>query len=293
MRRVLTTYHSILIGVPRRIARYQKMTGEIAQTSDRGQVAGAGWSIGAILHKSGRVLADIVLPPLCLACRLPVQGHGGLCATCWREVDFIEPPRCDRLGVPLPYPAGGVIVSAAALASPPDYGRARPVARYDGVMRNLIHDLKYRDRHEGVKLFAGWMGHSGSGVLKDANVLVPVPLARARLWGRRFNQAALLSRALSGLSGIPDAPLALHRVRRTATQVGLTPEQRRRNVAGAFRVPEGKEVEIAGKNVVLIDDVITTGATVNACAKTLKRAGASRVDVVALGRVVDPLTPRL
>ena len=269
------------------------MTSEIAQMSDRVQEDRAGWSIGTFLKRSGRMLADVVLPPLCLACRMPVQGHGGLCAACWREIDFIEQPRCDRLGIPLPYPAGEIIVSAAALASPPDYGRARPVARYDGVMRNLIHDLKYRDRHEGVSLFAGWMAHSGEDLLRDADVLVPVPLAPARLWGRRFNQAALLSRALSSLSGIPDAPLALQRVRRTATQVGLTPDQRRRNVAGAFRVPESKEVEIAGKNVVLIDDVITTGATVNACAKSLMRAKARSVDVVALGRVVDPLTPCL
>lgn len=246
-----------------------------------------------LLRTVAHKLADVVLPPLCLACRAPVQGHGGVCGACWREIDFIEAPRCDRLGVPLPFPAGDTIVSAAALAEPPQYGRARAVARYDGTLRKLVHGLKYRDRHEGIELFARWMCHSGADVLRDADWLVPVPLARMRLWQRRFNQAALLASAIARVTHVPDAPFVLQRTRRTATQVGLSVEQRRRNVAGAFSVPEGRRAEIAGKNLVLVDDVITTGATANACARALLRAGAGRVDVLALGRVVDPLTPRL
>lgn len=238
-------------------------------------------------------LVDFILPPLCLACRAPVLGQGGLCAKCWPRVDFIEPPRCDRLGIPLPVPSDEPMVSAAALADPPVYDRARAVARYDGAMRDLVHALKYGDRHEGVKLFARWMVHAGADVLEDADVIVPVPLARTRLWWRRFNQAALLSRAIGHALGIPDAPFALERIRRTPSQVGLSAEQRRRNVAGAFRVPERNRAQVAQRNIVIVDDVITTGATANACARTLKRAGAARVDVLALARVVDPLTPRL
>jgi len=238
-------------------------------------------------------LVDFILPPLCLACRAPVQGQGGLCAQCWPRVDFIEPPRCDRLGIPLPVPSDEPVVSAAALADPPVYDRARVVARYDGVMRELVHGLKYGDRHEGVELFARWMVHAGAEVLDTANAIVPVPLARTRLWWRRFNQAALLARAIGRATNIPDKPFALQRIRRTPSQVGLSAEQRRRNVAGAFRVPGRRRAQVAERNIVIVDDVITTGATANACARTLKRAGAARVDVLALARVVDPLTPRL
>lgn len=249
--------------------------------------------LGAFCGKAAVKLADFVLPPLCLVCRSPVLGHGGLCAQCWPGIDFIEPPRCDVLGIPLPFPSDETLVSAAALANPPEYDRARAVARFDGVMRDLIHGLKYGDRHEGVKLFRRWMTHAGSDVLEDADILVPVPLARVRLWSRRFNQSALLAGALSHAGNIPANPFALNRTRWTASQVGLSTEQRKANVAGAFRVPEHQRAGIAGKNVLLIDDVITTGATANACAKALKRAGAARVDVLALARVVDPLTPRL
>lgn len=249
--------------------------------------------LGAVCRKAAVKLADFVLPPLCLVCRSPVLGHGGLCANCWPGIDFIEPPRCDVLGIPLPFPSAETVVSAAALANPPVYDRARAVARYDGVMRELVHAFKYGDRHEGVKLFCRWMRHSGADVLEDAEILIPVPLARVRLWSRRFNQSALLARALSRATDIPDNPYSLKRTRWTVSQVGLSTEQRKANVAGAFRVPEQQRAGIAGRNVILIDDVITTGATANACARALKRAGAARVDVLALARVVDPLTPRL
>ena len=153
--------------------------------------------LAAFCHKAAGKLADFVLPPLCLVCRSSVTGHGGLCAGCWPGIDFIEPPRCEVLGIPLPFPSAETVVSAAALADPPDYDRARAVARFDGVMRDLIHGLKYGDRQEGVKLFCRWMTHAGADVLEDADILVPVPLARARLWGRRYNQSALLARARS------------------------------------------------------------------------------------------------
>lgn len=269
------------------------MNGKSAQIAANRQDTSRTWFAVGAIGAVGRLIADIVLPPLCLSCRASVQGHGGVCAACWRAIDFIEAPLCDRLGVPLPFPSDGSIVSAAALADPPVYGRARAVARYDGTLRHLIHGLKYRDRHEGVNLFARWMVHAGADVLNDADTMVPVPLARMRLWERRFNQSALLARAIARLQDVPETPFVLERTRRTASQIGLSPDQRRRNVAGAFRVPDGRRADIAGKNVLLIDDVITTGATADACARALLRAGATHVDVLALGRVVDPLTPRL
>ena len=249
--------------------------------------------VGEVCGKASRKLADFVLPPLCLVCRSSVMGHAGLCSGCWSRIDFIEPPRCDRLGIPLPFPSDETVISAAALADPPVYDRARAVARYDGVMRELIHALKYGDRHEGVALFSRWMLHAGADVLEDADILIPVPLARLRLWSRRFNQSALLARAVARSINLIDDPAALVRTRATASQVGLSAEQRKKNVAGAFRVPDQRRANIEDRNVLLLDDVITTGATANACARALKRAGAARVDVLALARVVDPLTPTL
>ena len=237
--------------------------------------------------------ADIVLPPLCLQCRMPIDRHGELCPSCWSRIDFIVAPYCDRLGVPLPYALDGPLISAAAVADPPDYDRARAAACYRGGMRDLVHGLKFRDRHEGLDLFARWLVRTGQDFLGDADLLVPVPLYRLRLWSRRFNQSALLADRVAALTGLSIDPFALARTRATRQQVGLSIAQRRKNVAGAFAVPQSKSSDVRGRHIVLVDDVITTGATANACAKALKRAGAAQIDVLALARVVDPLSASL
>ncbi|MGD9784433.1 MAG: ComF family protein [Hyphomicrobiaceae bacterium] len=230
---------------------------------------------------------DLMMPPLCLACRVPLATHATICPACWSKIDFIRPPLCDRLGLPLPYDAGAGAVSAAAAAHPPVYGRARAVARYDGVMRQMIHDLKFHDRHDAVELLARWMQEAGGELLETADVLVPVPLHRLKLLQRRFNQAAVLTVELSRSAGRPAAPLALVRARATQRQLGLTRDQRQSNVAGAFEVPRRRQPEIAGRRVLLVDDVITTGATVSAAARKLLDAGAVSVDVLALALVAD------
>jgi ComF family protein len=155
-------------------------------------------------------------------------------------------------------------------------------------MRRLIHGFKYSDRHDVRRLFGNWLEQAGGDLLSDADVIVPVPLNRLRLLRRRFNQAAVLSGELGRLTGIEHIPTALRRVRATPTQVGLTHEQRRQNVRGAFAVGRRELPGITGRRVLLIDDVITTGATVNACAKTLLAAGADDVDVLALALVTEP-----
>jgi ComF family protein len=232
-------------------------------------------------------VADLLLPPVCIACRKRVGAHGLLCGDCWTKIDFIAPPLCERLGVPLPYETGSPSLSAAAIADPPVYDRARAAARYSSTMRELIQSFKYGDRHEGVPLFGRWMASAGAELLADADVILPVPLYRSRLWSRRFNQSAMLAQAVGHLTGVPVDCLLLARVKRTHAQVGLTAAQRRKNVAGAFRVtaPRG---QLRGKRIVVVDDVITTGATAEACARVLKRAGAARVDILALARAVEP-----
>lgn len=246
--------------------------------------AGGRWRarLGSRVRGALIVLGDWILPPACLSCRTPLTGHDALCATCWNRIDFIRPPLCDRLGLPMPFDTGGTMISAAAAADPPDYGRARAVAHYRGVMRELIHDLKFHDRHDARQIFGRWMVSAGAELLVGADVLVPVPLGRWRLLARRFNQAALLAQEIARTSGVPCEPLALVRRRATASQVGLTRLERRENVRGAFAVATGRGDRIRGRNVVLVDDVVTTGATAGACARALKRAGAARVDVLAL-----------
>jgi ComF family protein len=155
-------------------------------------------------------------------------------------------------------------------------------------MRELIQSFKYRDRQEGLALFARWLRQAGAELLEDADLIVPVPLYPARLWWRRFNQSAMLAQALGRLTGVEVDCFVLRRVKRTVSQVGLSADQRRRNVAGAFKVEKARTGRIRGKKVVVIDDVITTGATAEACARALKRARAARVDVLALARAVEP-----
>lgn len=242
---------------------------------------------GATWRAMLRTAADVVLPPVCVVCRTPVGSHGLVCGPCFAGIDFIAPPLCARLGVPLPFDAGEPHLSAAAITAPPVYDRARAVARYTQTMRDLIQGFKYRDRQEGLRLFSRWLARAGSELLEGADLLVPVPLYRSRLWSRRFNQSALLAQGLERLTRIHADGFVLRRVRRTASQVGLTAAQRKRNVAGAFRVAPSRAEDVAGKSIVLVDDVITTGATVEACARVLKRAGAARVDVLALARAVE------
>ena len=254
----------------------------------------------ALLNGAGRSLvrlasgaSDLLIPPLCIACRATLERHRSLCAACWLGIDFIRAPLCDRLGIPLPFDTGGVMVSAAALAVPPDYDRARAVARHDGTMRALVHGLKYNDNQNNVGLLARLLAEAARDLLPDTHLVVPIPLERWRLWSRRFNQSAVVGQRLAIDAGIKFDPMLLLRTRRTKSQVGLSLRDRQMNVKGAFALIEGGKHAVKGRNILLVDDVITTGATISAAARALRRAGAARVDVAALALVTDSdLVPR-
>lgn len=241
------------------------------------------------LQNLGLRATRIILPPICLACRAPLGSYESLCVPCWSKITFIRAPICDVLGLPLPYAGPGRNVSAAALSEPPNFDRARAAAIFDGVMRDLIHDFKFHDRQEVRSLFSRWLAGAGEDLIAQADVLVPIPLTRSRLLWRKFNQSAMLAQDLARKSGKTYCPFGLVRIRRTKSQVGLSRAERRMNVKGAFRCPSEARAAIEGRNVVVVDDIITTGATVDAAAAVLKRAGARRVDILALAMVVDPL----
>jgi ComF family protein len=242
--------------------------------------------LGATARELFGQAVDLALPPLCPACREPVIGQA-LCADCWAKLSFIERPYCERLGVPFAYDPGPGILSMQAIADPPAFGRARAAVRYDDVARTLVHALKYGDRLDLAPSLGQWMASAGRELLAEADAIVPVPLHWRRLWARRFNQSALLAGVIGGQCGRPVAYDALKRIRATAQQVGLTRAQRAENIQGAFRVSAGGKAAVAGRRLVLVDDVLTTGATAEGCTRALMRAGAASVDVLTFARVVD------
>lgn len=242
------------------------------------------------LARAGAWVLDTLLPPRCLVCGTVVQRQGGLCAGCWRRLTFIAPPYCACCGLPFAYRVEGeregALLCAVCLADPPPFGRARSVLVYDDGSRPLILAFKHADRTHAARPFGAWLARAGADVLRGADLLVPVPLHRWRLLLRRYNQSALLARAVGRECGLPVIPDLLVRRRRTRTQGGLDGTGRRRNVAGAFAVRAGARGDLAGRRVVLVDDVLTTGATAAECVRTLLAGGAASVDVLTIARVV-------
>ena len=229
----------------------------------------------------------MALPQLCAACREPVEGEG-LCGACWSRLSFIAPPYCERLGTPFAFDPGPGVLSMEAIADPPAYNRARAAVRFDEIARELVHALKYGDRLDLAPMMGRWMANAGRELTAQADLLVPVPLHWRRQWSRRFNQSAVLADVVAKASGLRVCHAALKRLKATPQQVGLARTERARNVQGAFAVPPEARSEVAGRRLVLVDDVLTSGATTEACTRALMRAGAAGVDVLVFARVVAP-----
>lgn len=191
------------------------------------------------------------------------------------------------MGTPFAYDQGEGILSAEALADPPGWDKARAAVLFDERSKEIVHQLKYRDRAEAGIFMGRMMARAGSGLLQEADFIVPVPLHRWRFWRRRFNQAATLAQLISRQRGVKFHPGLLVRSRATAQQVGLSAKERRRNVKGAFAVPFEARAALAGKCVVLVDDVRTTGSTLRACTAALREAGVARIYVLTFALVND------
>ncbi len=252
--------------------------------------------LGRLCAGAGRMVLDAVLPPLCLGCNEIVETPGALCAACWQHFSFIAPPYCARCATPFVEHIGEAALCGACTARPPRYRRARAALVYDERSRRLVLPFKHGDRTDIARACGGWMARAGAELLAEADLVAPVPLHWRRLFSRRYNQAQLLARIVVGAAPpssrdsararlVPDL---LQRRRWTGSQGGLGGKERRDNVRHAFALNPRWAAALAGRSVLLVDDVLTTGATIDACTRVLQRGGARHVDVLTLARVVRP-----
>lgn len=242
--------------------------------------------IGEMAQEALALPARLLFPPACAGCRRQVSQPGTLCGNCWPKLRFLEKPWCAVMGTPFTHDMGDGFLSAEAIANPPPFERSRAAVAYGGVARRMVQALKYGDRTDLAPWMARWMQRASTELLPDADCVVPVPLHRRRFFTRRFNQSAELARALAAHAGKPFEPAALLRVKVTRQQVGLGLSARQDNVRAAFRVPPESGILVRGRRILLVDDVYTTGATVFAAAKALKKSGAAAVDVLTFARVL-------
>ncbi len=262
-----------------------RATSEGAQVAAPGNLVRLGHQTLAAARATFTNTLDFVVPPSCPICRQLVQMDGGLCGACWRQVPWIDGPVCNRLGLPLAYDLGPGAVSAEALANPPEFDRLRAVCTHDGVAPQLVHALKFANQRHLADALGAMMARAGRALLGEPNtILVPVPLHPLRQLQRRYNQSALLARAISAITGAPVVHNGVRRIKSTRQQLALSRGDRLRNVRGAFKLTGRGEAALADKHVVLIDDVHTTGATLDALTQTLTSQNA-----VARPKQVDAL----
>jgi ComF family protein len=245
-----------------------------------------------VLRRGATLVVDALLPPLCLGCHAVVETPGTLCAPCWAKVGWLAPPLCACCGLPFEFDPGLVAAAdlrcAACLRDPPAFTRARAVFRYDEASRNLILAFKHADRTHAAPAFGQWLARAGGEVLEQADIVAPVPLHWLRLAWRRYNQSALIAQTAARTANRRCVPDLLVRSRRTPPQGELGRAERRRNVRRAFAIDPRHAGAVRGARILMVDDVFTTGATAEECARTLLAGGAAAVDVLTLARVVRP-----
>ena len=232
-------------------------------------------------------LLNLLFPPQCLTCRAMVPTHGTLCLPCWQQVQFITEPCCQCCGYPFDFAMGSEAMCAECLRERPPFARARSAIRYNDASRPLILRLKYQDQTYLARIYGPWLASAGRTLVESSDIIVPVPLHYWRFVRRRYNQSALLAQALARECALPVLVDALKRTRHTPPQAGLQRKDRLTNVKNAFVASKRGKAAIKGKTVLLVDDVMTTRATIDECTRALLKAGAQCVNIVTLGRTVS------
>lgn len=238
------------------------------------------------MKAAGRAALDLVFPPQALDQAAAPQS-AGFSAQGWSRIAFIDGPLCDGCGTPFEYDLGPDVRCPDCTAKPRAFSRARAACLYGEESRGVILQFKHADRTDLAPLFARWISRAAHELIAQADAIAPVPMHPGRLFARRYNQAAEIARPLSRLTGVPYLPDALARTRATQSQAGKSGSGRRRNVAAAFGVPPAKARQVAGRRILLVDDVMTTGATLEGCSRALLAAGAACVDVAVVARVKE------
>jgi ComF family protein len=240
----------------------------------------------SVFERAGRLALDLLLPPHCLTCDQPVDAPGQFCPACFDKTRFITTPCCPRCGIPFEARRRTDCPTECPTcqADPPPWGEARAALRYDDQTKRIILPFKYGDRVEMARALAPMMVRAAGDLLRQADWLVPVPLHRRRMIARRYNQAALLAQAVSRLAAKPALLDALRRVKPTSPLAELSPARRAAEMADAIAVRAQRRVMLQDSRVLLIDDVLTSGATARACVHALRGAGVARVDVLAAAR---------
>ncbi|TNE34695.1 MAG: ComF family protein [Alphaproteobacteria bacterium] len=233
-----------------------------------------------------KTLLDAAFPPGCASCAEPIDIPGTLCANCWQDLTYITPPFCEACGYPFEYAEPGVILCGVCVKRAPSFTRARAVLKYDDASRDMILGYKHSDQTDRAPAFASWMLRAGRELVEECDIICPVPLHRRRLVARRFNQSALLALEIGRLAKRAVCPDMLLRIKPTRSQGGLSARARFRNVKGVFKANPLRLSQIEDQRILLIDDVYTTGATLEACSDCLLRTGAADVDVLTFSRVV-------
>jgi ComF family protein len=238
-----------------------------------------------IAHFPKRLL-DMILPPRCIVTGDLVERMGILAPEAWQKLQFIQPPHCECCGIPFAVEMGDGLLCTDCLQNPPAFAKARAALVYDDESKKVILNFKYGDRTDFIPTLTNWLSQAGFEMLARTDFLVPIPLHPWRLWVRRYNQAALLAEGLAKATGLKTYPTLLKRVKKTKQHQGMSKAERYKNIANAFALSKRDEALVKGKTITLIDDVLTTGATVSEATRVLYKAGAQTIYVLTIARTL-------